>query len=424
MRFYYEFRRLRRLDSNIIVFVKYGLLYDIMLNLYRPFAVKFLTRLGGEEFHISLFNSVPGIVAVFALIPGALFLSRFKSLKRVTAMLFAMSRIVLLLFLFTPFFPAHITPWLFVCLIGALNFPDSISQSALQSYLGDVFDNNTRGAAISARSKFGAIVVLIVTLATGLIIGFVPQTDGQTIIFYQIFFALAFTVGVFEILTFLKFKPRQKVDSITPAVEAETVSTCFKLVFANKKFVKFLILTVLFHVTWHAGWPLGSIIQIIELGANEVWLAIFAVVSAIAGFMTANLWNKLSQKKGSSFAFTAAAFMVASNALIISVAPNNWFLIITFVIGGAAGIGTTMSLLNGLLETTPDNGRIFYFGVYNTFINISLAVSPFIAHFLITRFDSSRVALAIVGSGRFVTAGLLFIFFVLPSWKKRKTVSK
>ena len=410
--FYYEFRSFNRIDPNILIFVKYGLLFDLMFNLYRPFSVKFLTRLGGNEFHISLFNSIPGVVAVFALIPGALFISRFRDKKIITAILFGISRLFLLFFLFTPFLPSNLQPLLFICLIGIMNLPDSISQSSLQSYLGDIFDGRSRGIAISARSKFGTIVVLFVTFSTGLILGFVPRNYSQIIFLYQIFFALAFTVGIFEIITFLKFKPAKKIKTNEISNEKKSSFTSFKSIIKNKNFVKYLFCIILFHITWHAGWPLGSIIQIIELGANEVWLSLFAVINGFFAFFSVSFWNKLQSKKGNNFTLTVAAFMVAFNAIVIAIAPNNFFMIFTFVIGGAAGIGATMSILNGLLELTPNDGRIFYFGIFNTLVNISLAASPFIAHYLIT-LTNARTAFMFVGVGRFITAGVMFLFFVI-----------
>jgi MFS family permease len=328
--------------------------------------------------------------------------------------LLGISRLFLIFFLFTPYFPAYIQPWLFVCLIGAMNLPDAISQSSLQSYLGDVFDGRSRALAISARSKFGTVVVLIVTLSTGLIIGLLPRTDGQIMLLYQIFFALAFTVGIFEILSFLKLKPKNPSQPDKPIDEKPKALTSAKTVFRDKKFIKFLTVTIIFYVTWHAGWPLGAIIQIIELGANELWLALFAVVNGIVAFFSAGRWNKLMIKKGSNYTLTVAAFLIALNALCIAFVPNNFLLLLTFIIGGAAGIGANMSLLNGLLESTPSQNRIFYFGIFNTLVNLSLAISPFVAHYLVTQMGP-RWALFTVGGGRIFSALLLmFVFIIIP----------
>jgi MFS family permease len=426
---YYEFRRLNRIDTNILVFIKYGLLYDLMLNLYKPFSAKFLTRLGGNEFHISLLNSLPGLVAIFVLLPGAVWVSRRSDKKKITAALFGVSRLFLLIISFAPFLPAHVRPLALVLLIGLMNLPDSVSQTSMQSFLGDVFDGRSRGFAISMRSKFGTVIVLLVTLVSGLILGFIPKNDSQAIIFYQIFFLLAFIVGIWEIKTFLKFKENDRrarniplPDMLTPNNENDqSVLTKIKTVFKDKKFMKFMACMMLFYVTWHAGWPLGAIIQIIELGANEVWLAVFAAANGIVAFLSAGVWNKVIREKGNNFALVLTSLFVCLNAVVVAAAPNNLIMLATFLIGGVAGMGTMVCLLNGLLESTPDQDRLYYFGVFNTFVNISLAISPFIAHFLVT-IAGARLAFMMVGGGRLAATLFMLVVLVIIPRRKLKTL--
>jgi len=78
-----NFSRMR--GTNVWTFIMYGLLFDMVNNLWRPFSVRFLERLGGTEFEISLLSALPGLVGAIVLLPGAILFRRFTNKKRATA---------------------------------------------------------------------------------------------------------------------------------------------------------------------------------------------------------------------------------------------------------------------------------------------------------------------------------------------------
>ena len=92
-----EIHSLNRLNPNISVFIVYGLMHDVFLHMYRPFAVKFLERMGGTDFHIALLSALPGLGAALALLPGAVIIGRHKSKQKLTSAFFLVSRFFILL---------------------------------------------------------------------------------------------------------------------------------------------------------------------------------------------------------------------------------------------------------------------------------------------------------------------------------------
>ncbi len=380
---------LNKQNPNIMTFIIYGLLYDIVINMYKPFLAKFMQRLGGGEFYISLLNALPGIVAALTLIPGAILISRFKNKKLVTTVFFLIARIFLLIIAFVPLMPEGLRPLLCVVLISLMNFPEALSQTSLQGMLAMVFDGRVRSYALSMRTKMGYIMVIIVTLASGLILG--RSSDNVTTIrIYQIFFILAFLVGMVEIFIFNRFKISKDATQQT-----RTHLSAIKDIVKNKEFLRFFATSLLFTFFWQMGWPLCTIYQIKTLGANEIWLALFAVGSGLISFLTASRWNKVISKKGNFYALFFAMFSLAINLFLFPISPNLYVMMLASLFGGFCVVGINICILNGLLEMSPDENRLVYISFYNTFSNLCLFISPFVSYFLLNAV-SIRPALYIV----------------------------
>lgn len=443
-----EFHSLNRLNPNITVFIAYGLLYDVFLHIYKPFAIKFLERLGGTEFHIALLSALPGFGAALALLPGAILIGRRKSKQKLTSAFFLVSRFFILLIAFVPAFPAACQPLLFILFLSFMNLPEAVAQTSVQSFLGVIFDGRVRATAIALRNKFGNIAVPAITLLTGLIIGILPQSDAERIIYYQGFYVAAFIISLIEIGVFKRLRelpPKQLVglpssidgnskadrDIETPqqphqSTAEESSKVGLKAVFqiaADSKFRHFMFTTLIFQFFWQAGWPLTAIYQIKTLGANELWLAMFAVGAGIASFLSAGLWSKVIYKRGNGFSLVLAAFLMSLNMFFFALAPNLPIMFIVAIYSGAAVVGMNISLLNGMLEATPTKNRIIAIAFYNTFANISLFLSPFFSNMLLQLVGIVN-SLMLVGVGRTLAGALLLAVYLCGKKRKKTTGEK
>ena len=404
-----EFNYINRLNPNISVFIAYGLLYDVFLHMYRPFAVKFLERLGGTAFHIALLSSLPGLGAALVLLPGAIIIGKQKSKQKLTSAFFLVSRLFILIIAFVPVFPVEYQPILFILFISLMNLPEAVAQTSVQSFLGVIFDGRVRASAITMRNKFGNIAVPVITLLTGLIIGILPNSDAERIIYYQGFYVAAFAVSLFEIGVFRRLKELpQKLPAIAP--KKIGLKTVFQIS-TDFRFRNFMFTTLVFQFFWQAGWPLTAIYQIKTLGANELWLAAFAVGAGIASFLSAGLWNKVIIKRGNGFTLVLAAFLMTLNMFFFASAPNLPVMLIVAIYSGAAVVGMNISLLNGMLEAAPSNNRIIAIAIYNTFVNISLFLSPLLANMLLELAGIVN-AIMLIGLGRALAGALLLSVYL------------
>lgn len=409
-----SFNYLNRINKNIIIFIVYGLLYDVVMNMYKPFAVKYLERLGGSTLHITLYNCLPGLVAALVLFPCIIILSGFSKKKTITCVFIFISRLCLLGVAFLPAFPADLRPAVFVLIISLMNFPEAISQATMQSLSGSFFDGKVRSMALSLRNQFGNLLVLGVMLISGLIISYVPKTNEQRMLCYQIFFAAAFLIGILEVFYFSKLKEEYN-PSYVHADDGRAIKPSkadMKAVFKDKKFLGFAAMTILYYISYHGGWAASSIYLIKNYGANEMWLALFAVVSGLSSFLFASKWNKIIVRKGNDFAMVAACFTMGVNTILLVAAPNLYFLLFQSLVNGIGVIGLNITLLNGLLMHTPDKNRLLYIGAYNTMVNLSLGLSPLCIQIFMDH-TSVRTALLLVGVLRFAASFiLLYVLFI------------
>ena len=396
--------------TNLWFFIIYGLLFDMAGNLWRPFALPFLNRIGGTELHITLLNSLPGLVAAVVLLPGAWLFRRFSDQKKATAAFILISRALILVLASIPMMPAGLRPMLFVVMIGLMNCPDALSQTSLQSFLAVVFKGNTRGQAIALRTKFGQAIVPVVSILTGVAITFIPRTEEQRMLLYQLFFIFAFLVGVAEVMVFRKLKEDHPVPAAPVAEEAEPPGKrkVFSGIVKDKTFRAFFIPAIFFMFSWQAGWPLFGFLQVRILQATELWFAIFALASGVSAFISGSFWQKWLHKYGNTRIFIIAGILLAINTGLAPFVPNVQMMAVLSFFTGFSAIGINTALLNGMLNATPEANRMMYVAFYNTMVNISLFVAPFFAHLLFT-FWGNTVALLIVTAMRFIATGFVWL---------------
>lgn len=406
--------------TNVWIFIIYGLMFDTVNSLWRPFSVRFLERLGGGEFEIALLSALPGAVAALVLLPGAIIFRKFTNKKRATAAFILISRAALLAIAFVPLLPAQLRPLLFVVFVAIMNCPDALSQTSLQSLLGTVFNGNIRGQAIALRTKFGQAVIPFVTISAGLAITFIPNTDEQRMVLYQSFFVVAFILGVVEVLIFnrLKVSTAQSGNGNPAELKKKPASqngAGIAKIIKDKRFRTFCIPAICFLFTWQAGWPVVNIYLIMTLQASELWFAIIALVSGFTAFLSGGFWQKLLCKHGNTITFVVAAFMLAGNMFIFPFVPNMQIMALVHVITGFSAVGINTALLNGALESTPDENRLMYLAFYNTAQNISLFAASFFSHMLFTRLGVSG-AMFVIGGLRVTATG--FVWFKMRGLKK------
>ncbi|ETA79827.1 hypothetical protein T472_0214985 [Youngiibacter fragilis 232.1] len=376
----------------------------------KSFAAKFLDRLGGAPIHYSLLNALPGFVAIFVTIPGIVMIQMARNKRRIMEGFFYLSRSFPLLLALVPFLPEARRPLAFVLVYGLMNFPESISATALQSFTGDVFSPRERGEAITYRNSYSQIAQLITSVIMGVVLS-VTTTNRSAIFMYQLFIVLSFLLGLKEIhyLNLLKAEERAPLANMNPV---DTI----RRIFTNRDYRSFIICSLIFHFGWQTGWPLFSIYQISYLGADEKWLTIVNVVLSLSGIVSFPIWQRIVKKTGYDLGIVFATICMASTPILYTFTHSMFMNAAVQPIIGFSTAGITAVLLGLMLESSPEGEGLVSAAVHTTLTSVTLAVAPLFGNLVLSLLGLNA---SLYVSGTLRAAGAL-AFLIRYHMKRRK----
>lgn len=397
-------------SRNIRYYTLNGILFTMVTIFAKSFAAKFLDRLGGAPIHYSLLNALPGFVAIFVTIPGIVMIQRSRNKRRIMEGFFYLSRSFPLLLALVPFLPEAWRPLVFVLVYGLMNFPESISATALQSFTGDVFSPKERAEAITYRNSYSQIAQLATSVVMGVVLS-VTTTNRSAINMYQFFIVLSFLLGLKEInyLKRLKAEDRQQVPDMRPV---DTIRRILK----NRDYRSFIICSLIFHFGWQTGWPLFSIYQISYLGADEKWLTIVNVVLSLSGIVSFPLWQRIVKRTGYDLGIVFATICMASTPILYTLTHSMFENAAVQPIIGFSTAGITAVLLGLMLEASPEGESLVSAAIHTTLTSVTLAVAPLFGNLVLSLFGLNA---SLYVSGTLRAVGCL-AFLVRYRIKKRK----
>jgi MFS family permease len=376
-----------KFNYNLRIFIIFGILYELMNVFYNPYAMKFLERIGGNEFHFSLVNSTKGIIMIFTSLPAAFIINKIIDKQKATANIVLVIATIILSLFFIPMLPSEYQVFSFILILTLLMVPLSTFNVSYQSITGEIFPYR-RARVLSKRSIYTIIFTTIVTLSSGLIFRSFANTNDEFIFIYRIFYILAFVFGVIAFLVFrkLQYKPSDIREPIK-------FKGSFKKVFKNKPYRKFVFSSTIFHFGWQMGWPLFTIYTIKTLGADEFWLAIISVGSAIVMLFSLRIWPRLIERYGNEKIAYICTLGMAITPILYIISKSLLVLAIFSSLSGIFTSGTITVLFSDMLDVTPSKNRTIYVGYYNILTNMTLAISPLVGHYF---YESKGIIYALI----------------------------
>jgi MFS family permease len=379
-----------------------------MVNGYIPlFAIGVL---GATNQQIGLIVSLPSIIGMLALIPGAIWLNNVQSKKNFAVISTLLTRLLFSLILFVPFLGSPYAAWALVILIALLNFPGALSGLSWQSMIGDLVPEKRRGEFFSSRNRYNTIAAMAVTFGTGV---FLQQFDKNNAFPYQVLFVAAFLFAVLEIYYLHKHKEPERLEEKNTNEKSRKLSLN---VYKHKPFLTFVISALMFSFSAQMAWSLFSIYQIKEANATALWLSLFSVTNQLAQIISIKWWANAADRRGNSFVlFIAATGMATAPALTIFSTNLVYLTLINLWIGLFVS-GTNLLLFNQLLKASPETDRTNYIANYNFLLSIVGFIAPQVGVFLLNGFGMNA-AMNIIALFR-LFAAFSFLFVALKLERK------
>ncbi|MDT8336364.1 MAG: MFS transporter, partial [Candidatus Izemoplasmatales bacterium] len=314
---------------------------------------------------------------------------------------------------FIPMLPTNYQVFSFIVILTLLMIPISIYNISYQNITADIFPMR-RARILSKRSIYTIIFTTTITITSGLIFRYFAQENSEYIKIYRIFYIMAF---VFGLIAFFVFKKLYYVPVETK--EPIKFKGSFKKVFKNKRFTKFVLSSTIFHFGWQMGWPLFSIYTIKTLGADEFWLSLITVGSAIVMLLSLRIWPRLIEKYGNEKIAYICTFGMAITPILYVISNSLFVLVIFSSLSGIFTSGTITVLFIDMLEVVPEKNRIIYVGYYNVLTNITLAISPLVGHYF---YNNLGIVYALIITSAFRLLGGLAFMIRERSERKYKLI--
>jgi MFS family permease len=372
---------------------------------------------------IGWISSMPALMSIIAMIPGAIWLNHLTSKKMFTMVNITLARLSLLLIILIPFLNNLNLAWVLVGLIALMNFPTALATLSWQSLIGDLVPDERRGTFFSQRSRILTIVGMVATFVAGYGLNFFDESDPLP---FQIMFALGFLFGLVEI--YYLFKHQEKTLLIKKKVKSGHIKLSKRIkslgvFFEDRQYRAFLICAILFNFGWQIAWPLFTIYQINVAQANALWISIFTVANQLTQILSYRWWGRLSDKYGNSMMLFVAAVGMMSAPILTVLSKNFIYLTIVNLWTGISVAGTVMLLFNQLLKVSPAEGRTNYIANYNIMIAVIGVIAPQIGVFLLEHFGMFN-SMAISSILRLL-GGISFLYVYLyiernKPWKKNR----
>jgi MFS family permease len=393
----------------------YGIVSQSIITGFIPlFAIQVLQ---GSNQQIGLISSIPSLMSIVAMIPGAIWLNHLASKKMFTALNILIARLLLMLIVFIPFVPGNNLAWILICMIAVMSLPTALATLSWQSLIGDLVPDVRRGNFFSRRSRLLTIVGMIATFFAGYIINVFDQSDPFP---FQIIFTLGFLFGLMEIYYLLKHHelPRTiMVNKVKVIHKMKSITKQFK----DRQYISFLVCAILFNFGWQMAWPLFTIYQINDAHATALWISIFTVANQLSQIVSYKWWGTFSDRYGNSMMLFVASLGMMSAPILTILSKNFIYLTIVNLWTGLFVAGTVMLLFNQLLKVSPSENRTNYLANYNIMIAIAGVVAPQVGVILLDQIGMFHAMT--ISSALRLLGGLSFLIVYLyiensPSNKK------
>lgn len=371
------------LRRNLGLNVWNGVAALISINLVQPFLGIYAIRVGATEQQVGLLSSLPALVSLLVVLPGAAWLQRAHNLQSVTARMILATRFLFAALAIVPLFRNDVRPEVLLFLVALTNLPATLANVGWQSFIGSVIPDAWRADAFAVRNVWTTVAGLVAVMAGGWFMDWAAVPTG-----YQIAFVIAFLFGIWEVVVFTRIRgPVEAKPSLaSEGNRIQSVRAEWVRITADKPLFAFILASFYFHFVWMAAWPVFTVYKVQTLGANNLWMSMCTVTASVGAVLTFRPWSLLSKRKGNGVGLVFAAIGMAAIPMIWQFVKSIQVGAAVDLYGGAVNAGITLYMFNRLLEVATEQHRTKDLAYFHFAVQAAAVIAPMVGIALYQRF--------------------------------------
>lgn len=391
-----------------------GLLSTTSDSFYANYITLYLLALGATGTQIGWLTSIASLLGMLAPLPGAALTQRMGQRKRMVVIFSVAFRLTLLLAALVPLFVEGQTAALLVLALFALRIGFiNLFAPAWLSLTRDIIPMTARGKFLSTRNMVMAMVSLVMIPLAGQVIEWLGTPWG-----YQVTLGIAFLFGLGASYAFSHIPEPPSHDEGRAGIRAQFQSLWHALT-ANRLFLNFVLLRLLWDFAVQVGGPYFSVYQVKVLESPANVIGLLATVSSFSRLVGLRVWGRLLDRKGARWVTTMASLTIPVLPFIWVAAREPWHIVFASLPGGFLWAGFEVGSFALLLELLGEKDSTQAAAGYTALLSAASIVGPLVGGWVVNR-AGYRWDLALSGILRMLT-GLLFLWTFRP-FKRHHTV--
>ncbi|MEW6522702.1 MAG: MFS transporter [Bacillota bacterium] len=366
------------LSRNLAINIQQGILSVVSANLIGPFLGIFAVRSGASNVQVAMLSSLPALMSILAMVPGAWFLDGRTDQKRLTCAFLLAHRSFYLIIAAIPLVHPDRQAALLVAAVAMMNLPGAVGNVGWQALVSRVIPPKQRAVAFATRNRFMNLAGTVTVLLAGRGIDILDHPTG-----YQVAFALAFAFAVAELVVLNRMDDASPTASSSPS-SAPAGAQRF-VPWRHTRFLRYTAISALFYLAWQVPWPVFTLYQVRELGANNLWISLLNLSNTGGALIGFGFWARHANRHGHLRTLSVSSTGMFVIPVIYAFSRNLPTLVVFNLLTGSIISGISLSLFNYLLEVTPEDHRTTYIASYTTVVNCSSVIAPIIGVTLLGR---------------------------------------
>ncbi len=353
--------------------------YGLPIAATSRFLSVYAIRLGASAMELGLISALPALIVVITVSMGGWWSRRYATAVQSLFWPALGQRLAFLLPFFAPFLPLQ---WQPIWLVVAVSVPALFQGISAVPFTVSMVDSIYPKRIMRLTSHRS--LALNVTIAIGaLILGFWLK-NAPFPLNYQIMFLLAFGVSLISLYHCISVRPIVPARAAQPVEKAQAKPAAVSP-WRTPGFRHVATVSVTCQLAFTLIIPIVPLFLVKRLGADEGFMALFALVELAAGAFGSVLAPRLAQRMGLRRMIAVTVAATAFNALIIALAPNLYVALFAAIFSGlcwtaGAGIG----LFQFFVESTPDGEMAAYTTAFSQVNGLASFIGQMTGSLLVT----------------------------------------